>query len=220
MASVNVNGSFRRLPRACRSFATFVCALLGLFCCSAVVQAQSQAPKPDVLKIFFVDVEGGQATLFVTPKGQSMLVDTGWPGHQGRDADRIVAAAKSAGIQKIDYVLITHFHEDHVGGAPQLAERFPVGTFIDHGENRESTDAPTMQVWQAYQQLLATGKYKHITAKPGKILPVQGMRAMVISADGAVIDRPLIGAGQRIQAVTAPRSLPRTRPKMPDRWEF
>ena len=117
------------------------------------------SPKPKALQIYFVDVEGGQATLFVTPDGDSLLIDTGWPGFDGRDADRIVAAAKAAGIGKIDYVLITHFHMDHVGGAPQLAERIPIGTFIDHGENRESTDAPTVQVWDAYQKLLATGKY-------------------------------------------------------------
>ena len=149
------------------------------------------------LRVYFVDVEGGQATLFVTPEGQSLLIDTGWPGNEGRDADRIVAAAKSAGLSKIDYVLVTHFHNDHVGGAPQLAARIPVGTFIDHGENRESTDAPTVQGWQAYQALLASGKYKRITPKPGDVLPIQGMRVEVISADGALIEKPLPGAGQQ-----------------------
>jgi competence protein ComEC len=147
------------------------------------------------LQIYFVDVEGGQATLFVTPAGKSLLIDTGWPGGEGRDADRIVAAAKKAGISKIDYVLITHFHMDHVGGAPQLAARIPVGTFIDHGENRESTDAPTVQAWQEYQRLLATGTYKRISAKPGDTLPIRGMKVKIVSSDGAVIAKPLRGAG-------------------------
>src|SRR3984957_16010760 len=97
---------------------------------------------------------------------------------------------------KIDFVLVTHFHSDHVGGAPQLAARIPIGTFVDHGENRESNDAPTVQVWQAYEQLLATQKYKRIPAKPGDTLPIQGMEATVISSDGAVISAPLPGAGQ------------------------
>jgi beta-lactamase superfamily II metal-dependent hydrolase len=155
------------------------------------------SPASKSLQIYFVDVEGGQATLFVTPKGQSLLIDTGWPGSEGRDADRIVAAAKKAGISKIDYVLITHFHMDHVGGAPQLTERIPVGTFIDHGENRENGDVPTVQVWQAYQKLLATGKFKHIVAKPGDTLPIGGMKAKVVSADGVIINKPLHGAGQQ-----------------------
>jgi competence protein ComEC len=159
---------------------------------AAWARAESQKP----LRIYFVDVEGGQATLFVTPEGQSLLIDTGWPGNDGRDADRIVAAAKKAGIVKIDYVLITHFHMDHVGGAPQLAARMPIGTFIDHGENRQNSDAATVQVWHAYQELLATGKYKRITARPGDLLPVQGMQATVVSSDGVVIDRALAEGGQ------------------------
>jgi len=156
------------------------------------------APPPEgkALQIYFVDVEGGQATLFVTPAHESLLIDTGWAGNDGRDADRIVAAAKKAGLSKIDYVLITHYHLDHVGGAPQLAARIPVGTFIDHGENRETTDKATVQVWEAYQQLLASGKYKHIVAKPGDSLPIRGMQATVVSSDGALIGAPLAGAGQ------------------------
>src|SRR5881296_1111818 len=93
------------------------------------------------LQVYFVDVEGGQATLFVTPAGQSLLIDTGWPGFDGRDADRIVAAAKNAGLKKIDFVLLTHYHRDHAGGVPQLAAKIPIGAFLDHGENREHADA-------------------------------------------------------------------------------
>jgi beta-lactamase superfamily II metal-dependent hydrolase len=99
----------------------------------------------DSLQVYFIDVEGGQASLFVTPAGKSLLIDTGWPGHDGRDANRIAAAAKIAGVNKIDYLLLTHFHDDHVGGVPQLVQRIPVGTFIDHGSNRESTDAVTVK---------------------------------------------------------------------------
>jgi competence protein ComEC len=148
------------------------------------------------LRVYFIDVEGGQSTLFVTPEGESLLIDTGWPGHEYRDADRIVAAAKDAGLSKIDYVLITHFHTDHVGGVPQLVERIPVGTFIDHGENREFGDAPTVAGYAAYKKILDSGKYKHIVAKPGDVLPIAGLHATVVTADGAMIEKPLPGAGQ------------------------
>jgi competence protein ComEC len=174
---------------------------LAAFALLMVANAASAAPGAvspagNSLRVYFVDVEGGQATLFVTPEGQSLLIDTGWDGNNGRDADRIVAAAKSAGLSRIDYVLITHFHEDHVGGAPQLAARIPVGTFIDHGGNRETGDASTVQGWQAYQAMLATGKYTRISAKPGDVVPIQGMHVEVISSDGDLIAKPLAGAGQ------------------------
>jgi competence protein ComEC len=165
--------------------------LLGLFAASSAAPELHKS-----LQIYFVDVEGGQATLFVTPEGKSLLIDTGWPGNNGRDADRIAAAAKDAGIKKIDFVLITHYHDDHVGGAPQLAAKIPVGTFIDHGENRETSDANASRVFAAYQQLLSSGKYKHIVAKPGEVLPITGMQVRAVTADGQVIERPLPGGGK------------------------
>ena len=90
-------------------------------------------------EIYFVDVEGGQSTLIVSPSGQSMLIDTGWRGFEGRDADRIVQAAKAARIKQIDYLLITHYHRDHVGGVPQLADRMKILNFLDHGPNTEDS---------------------------------------------------------------------------------
>jgi competence protein ComEC len=172
-------------------FAAALSLSLGLFARAAPVPGAQKA-----LQIYFVDVEGGQATLFVTPEGKSLLIDTGWPGNNGRDAERIAAAAKDANISKIDFVLITHFHDDHVGGAPQLAAKIPVGTFIDHGENRETNSAGAKQVFAAYQQLLATAKYKHITAKPGEVLPITGMQVRVVTSDGELIERPLPGGGK------------------------
>lgn len=161
---------------------------------AASLRAQNVAPHGP-LRIYFVDVEGGQATLFVTPMGQSLLIDTGWPDNQDRDARRIVAAAKDAGIKKIDYVLITHFHEDHVGGVPQLAAMIPIGTFIDHGENRETSGSDTARYYQIYLRELARRHYPRDVVHPGEHLPIQGIDAQVLTADGAVIDHPMPGAG-------------------------
>ncbi len=160
------------------------------------------------LRIYFIDVEGGQSTLFVTPEGKSLLVDTGWPGNNGRDAERIVAAAHAAGVHKIDYVLITHFHEDHVGGVPNLVARIPVRTFIDHGVNRQTDDKPTETDYLAYRKVLATGKYRHILAHPGMVLHIGSLRDEIVSADGALIQQALPGAGQN-NATACKASAPR-----------
>lgn len=169
---------------------------LAIFCVLLLSSVALIAKDSKDLRAYFVDVEGGQATLFVTPKGESLLIDTGWPGQNGRDADRIVAAAKKAGLARIDYVLLTHYHDDHTGGVPQLVDRIPVGTFIDHGPNRETNDPITEDRYESYQKVLATGKYQHIAAKPGDILPIKGIQVQAVSADGEVIAQPLHGAGE------------------------
>lgn len=173
-----------------------LCGFLGLFATVVVALAlHAQSASSAKLRVYFIDVEGGQSTLFVTPTGKSLLIDTGWPGNNFRDADRIVAAAKSAGLERIDYVLITHYHDDHVGGVPQLVQRIPVGAFIIHGPNREQ-DQATERGYAAFQKALAATKVKEIVAKPGDRLPIQGLDVTVISADGKVIQKPLEGAGE------------------------
>jgi beta-lactamase superfamily II metal-dependent hydrolase len=127
-------------------------------------------------------------------------VDTGWPGFSGRDADRIAAVAKIAGVTKIDNVLLTHYHVDHAGGVPQLAVKIPVGRFIDHGPNRETPDvdgsAATIAAYDAYRKVLADGKYEHLTVKPGDVLPIKAMHVAVVSADGEVIAKALPQGGE------------------------
>ena len=145
------------------------------------------------LDVYFIDVEGGQATLLVTPDKQSMLIDTGWPGFGDRDADRIVRAAKKAGLKKIDYLLITHYHRDHVGGITQLLSKMSVGTFVDHGPNRE-TGAAADQLMEAYTKAASSGQRSSV--KPGDRIPLKGAEVLVLTADGNIIDKPLAGGGQ------------------------
>ena len=166
-------------------------ALLGLLAL-AWTATYLRAQDKTALRIYFGDVEGGQSTLFVTPEGESLLIDTGSSGHDGRDAGRIVAMCKRAGVTKIDNVLITHYDGDHVGGLPELAALIPIGRFIDHGPTR---DPGTERGWEAYQQVVATGEHQHLVVKPGEILPIKGMRVEVVSADGAEIDKPLSAGG-------------------------
>lgn len=157
--------------------------------------AKAEDKSSGKLKIYFVDVDGGQATLFVTPQGESLLVDTGWPGADSPDADRIVAAAKEAGLSRIDYVLITHYHADHAGGIPLLVSKIPVGTFLDHGPNSEHDGGVTEKDYADYQAELAKGKEKVLEPKPGDVLPIKGFTATVISSDGKLIEEPMPGGG-------------------------
>ena len=151
------------------------------------------APTPKPLQIYFIDVEGGQATLVVSPSGESLLIDAGWPGNEGRDADRILAAAHQAGLKQIDYVMITHYHRDHVGGVPQLVDGIKVGTFVDHGPNLEDSQV-TRTDYAAYEKAIAG--HPRVTVKPGWALPIKGIEVRVLTAAGEHITDPLPGAGE------------------------
>jgi len=153
-----------------RRLAMIPAVFLGLCLWLAPVAPVIGAPKP--LQIYFIDVEGGQSTLIVDPQGESLLIDTGWDDFNGRDANRIMIAAKSAGIDHIDDVLITHYHTDHAGGVPQLASQIKIGTFFDHGPNTEMT-TETRATYAAYEKVAAQAK--RVTVKPGdEILAING----------------------------------------------
>jgi competence protein ComEC len=145
---------------------------------------------PRDLEIYFIDVEGGAATLMVTPAGESLLADTGNARADDRDVKRIYAAAQLAGLQKLDYVLITHFDSDHVGGAPALAKMIPVGRFLDHGDSIETTRPQDAERWKAY---LAVAEGKRTTMHPGDRIPLKGVEARVVSSNGEVLAKPING---------------------------
>ncbi len=150
----------------------------------AVVLAGSALARP--LEIYFIDVEGGQATLVVSPSGQSLLIDAGFSNFSGRDADRIAVAAKAAHVKKVDFVLITHHHGDHEGGVPNLLERLQVGMFFDPGPTVETSPAH-LRTYKAYEAAMA--KQQREVIKPGASIPVKGIEVTVVAAGGQTIDR-------------------------------
>ena len=162
----------------------------------------------DTLDIYFIDVEGGQATLIVTPARESLLVDTGYAGNNGRDASRIMAAVRDAGLDRIDYLLITHFHPDHDGGVVELARQVPIRTFIDHGdfgpEGRKVAQSAAIAAYEAYVPVRAKGK--HLEPKPGDRLPLKGVEVVFVSSSGDTIGRPVEGSGDSTSA--CPSSAP------------
>jgi len=156
---------------------------------SAGAAARQTAIKP--LQIYVVDTEGGKATLYVSPTGQSALVDAGNPG--GRDTDRIMAVLADAGVTKLDYLVLTHYHVDHVGGVQELAKRIPIATFVDHGPSVEEREQ--VQGFQAaYAELY--GKARHLVVKPGDKIPITGFDWRVVTSAGNVLKTPLPGGGK------------------------
>ncbi len=167
---------------------------IGLLAALFSASLWSAAPSK-TLELEFIDTEGGQATLLVTPSGQSMLIDAGWPGNQGRDSDRIIAAAKRHGLTKIDFMLVTHYHLDHIGGVPELAAKFPVGMMIDHGDNTE-TGKQAQMLEENYRKVIAQG-VRRMSVKPGDVLPIRDIKVEVVTARGEHIAKPLKGAGKK-----------------------
>jgi beta-lactamase superfamily II metal-dependent hydrolase len=155
----------------------------------AVPSAQTKPSK--TLDIYIIDTEGGKATLFVAPSGETVLLDSGNPG--ARDLDRIMAVITDAGVKQIDHLISTHYHVDHIGGMQELAKKIPIKDFIDHGPSSEEREQ--VQGFQAaYAELY--GKAKHTVVKPGDKVPVTGLDWRIVTAAGKAIKTPLPGGGK------------------------
>ena len=159
--------------------------------------AGASAAQPSTFDIYWVDVEGGAATLAVAPSGESLLIDTGFPGSDDRDAKRIFAAAQEAGLSRIDHLIITHYHTDHVGGLEALAEMIPIGWCYDHGTNTEESN----QRWvDAYLRVCGD---KRSVAEAGQRIPFGGVEVDVVASDGRIISDPINGGAANPLCATA-----------------
>jgi beta-lactamase superfamily II metal-dependent hydrolase len=148
------------------------------------------------LQIFFIDVEGGQATLIVSPARESLLIDAGY-GRTSRDPERILRAVREARLARVDYMLVTHFHNDHVGGVPELASRIPIGTFVDYGRPLGTPfgeDRLSLRAFSLYEPVRQLGR--QLTPKPGDRLPLASVETTVVSAGGTLLSEPLPGGGR------------------------
>ncbi len=144
------------------------------------------------LDIYWIDVEGGAATLVVTPERRSILMDAGWARADERDARRIEDAMQDAGVDRIDYFIASHFHGDHVGGLPALAARVPIGQLVDHGDSVEQSTARGLASWNAY---LGVAEGRRRTIAPGDKLPLRDVEFSFVLARGAMPERPLMPTG-------------------------
>ena len=163
---------------------------------TAGVLAQAQRP----LEIYWIDVEGGASTLIVTPQGESVLMDTGYAGLGDRDPARIEhVITHEAKLDRIDYLLTSHFHADHVGGLGSIAKRVPIGSFLDHGESVEVGTPGGKAIWDAY---LAVAGTKRRAATPGERLPLRGVEFTIVAAHSRVLTTSLGGTAPNPQCAS------------------
>ncbi len=156
-------------------------------------RAAATAQRP--LEIYVIDPEGGKAALWIAPSGETVLIDSGNPG--GRDLDRLKEAIAAAGVTRIDYLVSTHYHVDHIGGLQELVKQIPVGTFIDHGPTVEGPVVPNLReqvpgFQAAYADIY--GRAKHVVVKPGDTVPVAGLDWRIVTSAGKGLEAPLAGA--------------------------
>jgi len=163
---------------------------------AAIAGAQSRT-----LDIYWIDVEGGAATLIVAPSGESMLVDTGYEVGD-RDAKRIYATAQQAGLTQIDHLVISHYHGDHVGGLAALSKMIPIGRFYGRGDDIE----PVNQKW--FDSFRTASAGRRAIVKPGDLIPLKGVQALVVSSDHQLLPKPVNGGGANALCADTERKAP------------
>jgi competence protein ComEC len=166
-------------------------------------------PAAGTFDVYVLDVEGGKAVLCVSPSGESLLFDAGWPGFNGRDVNRIAEALQATGLKQIDYLVISHYDLDHLGDVPLLASRIPIRHFVDHGP-LQSTGKGVEGRYKTYAEVRDKGAYQAV--KPGDRIPIRGLDVLVVASATKLLDAPLAGAG-------APNPLCSSTPEKPERPE-
>ena len=175
--------------------ATILLLVFGMAVFAPALLVAQTGSTASALNIYVVDVEGGNATLFVTPAHESLLIDTGNAGAAAaRDGGRILDAIKDAGLQQIDHLIITHWHGDHFGGLAEVASKVTIKEFIDHGPNVQPGELADTFLKNIYPPLYA--KAKHTVAKPGDKISMTGLDVRVVASAGETIKSPLAGAGK------------------------
>jgi competence protein ComEC len=175
---------------------TMVCLLVVSVAVSTAAPVRAQ---PRNLEIYWIDVEGGAATLVVSPSGESLLYDAGWEV-DGRDAKRIAAAVQQAGLKKIDYLVLSHYHADHAGGLAALAKAVPIGHCFDRGDFIE----PANQRWRDAYLSVCTGKRTILHA--GDTIPLKGVQVDIVASNGTLI--PMRGTQINPACANAENHLP------------
>lgn len=162
---------------------------------TALLPAALAAQPRTTLDIYVIDVEGGNATLFAAPSGESLLIDTGNGGPAAaRDAARIMAAVQDARLTRIDHLITTHYHGDHFGAMSEIAGRIPIAEFIDHGANVQANPATDAFLNDVYPALYA--KSKHTVVKPGDRVAMRGVDVRIVASAGEPIRDAVPGGGQ------------------------
>ncbi len=181
----------------------FICLLTFLLismASAAAQQSDSNEPvegslKSETLDIYVIDTCGGKAIILLTPAGEAMLIDAGYPREDDRDTNRIVETAQALGIKQFDYIVATHYDADHAGNIPQVDAKIPGRVFVDHGEVLPTAnERDKKKYYEPYLEVI--GERKRMSVKPGDVIPMKDLKITVVTSGGDVLSEPLLQAGQ------------------------